>query len=352
VTNATALANAKPRLAFTHYPGCMLITDQPVAGKPLQSPPKLVQLSREGEPLFVSVLGEEVAELFPRLEQVLLEDPGTTGASLFFQLEVKEGTDGLPGALALAQALCQLGKKVALIVDSSNATLFNLVADYVTLIGGLRSKISVVLLDGVQEKMRDEGRSTPLFDCLVAVGRVGRNRNGAYLSRDGADVSEYVDPIDSLFEEAQADPRVTTIGIGSRGNEIGMGKVGERVGETVGDGSEVGCVVESDRLIAVGVANWAGHALAAGLYAVSQCPLHWRYRNQGVDAETPPTLDINDFVNSERFSSTLQYMNSVGVRDGVTGSLDQSVGGVQLSVHLDKMQEMRDIVETIRQRSS
>jgi hypothetical protein len=276
----------------------------------------------------------------------------TTGLPSLPQLEVKEGTDGLPGALALAQALCQLGKKVALIVDSSNATLFNLVADYVTLIGGLRSKISVVLLDGVQEKMRDEGRSTPLFDCLVAVGRVGRNRNGAYLSRDGADVSEYVDPIDSLFEEAQADPRVTTIGIGSRGNEIGMGKVGERVGETVGDGSEVGCVVESDRLIAVGVANWAGHALAAGLYAVSQCPLHWRYRNQGVDAETPPTLDINDFVNSERFSSTLQYMNSVGVRDGVTGSLDQSVGGVQLSVHLDKMQEMRDIVETIRQRSS
>lgn len=36
-------------------------------------------------------------------------------------------------------------------------------------------------------------------------------------------------------------------------------------------------------------------------------------------------------------------MNSVEVRDGVTGSLDQSVGGVSLSHHLDKLQQIRDI---------
>ena len=45
-----------------------------------------------------------------------------------------------------------------------------------------------------------------------------------------------------------------------------------------------------------------------------------------------------------QFTSMLQYMNQVGVRDGVTGSPDQSVGGAPLSVHLNKMQELRDVV--------
>lgn len=37
-------------------------------------------------------------------------------------------------------------------------------------------------------------------------------------------------------------------------------------------------------------------------------------------------------------------MNSMGVRDGITGSLDQSVDGMPLSVHINKMQEIVDIV--------
>ena len=50
---------------------------------------------------------------------------------------------------------------------------------------------------------------------------------------------------------------------------------------------------------------------------------------------------------SLQFSSVLQYMNSLGVKDGVTGSLDQSVGGVPLSVHLNKIQEIRDIIQQL-----
>ena len=115
----------------------------------------------------------------------------------------------------------------------------------------------------------------------------------------GLNCSEFVDPIDSLFEEALADPRVVTVGVGSSGNEVGMGKVASSVREHVEGGSRIGCVVGSDCLIAAGVSNWAGHALAAGLYAVSRCPLHWRYRHRGVNSEIPPTLDIKDFVNSE-----------------------------------------------------
>ena len=246
--------------------------------------------------------------------------------------EIKEGTDGLPGALAVAEALLRLGKNVSLIVDCSNATLFNLVADYMSSTGGLSSKIPVLLLETVREKMAGrgeggggggggggeggggggEGASQPLFDCLVAVGRVGRNENGSYLTSNGDDVSDYVDPIDSLFEKAEGDPWVSTVAVGGSPSEMGVGRVGE-AGRRPG-GSGTGCVVGSDCLVATRVANWAGHALAAGLYAVSHCPLHWRYRNQGIDAETPPTLDINDFVNSERVSCDTDMPITLHVR--------------------------------------
>ena len=225
----------------------------------------------------------------------------TTGFPCNTQYEIKEETDGLPGALAICHALLCLGKEVTLVADESNATLFNLCADYMTSIGGLKSKISVVLLESVREMK--ESSAHPLFDCLLAIERVGPNKDGAYLTMKGRDVAEFVDPIDGLFEEVRGDPRVTTIGIGDGGNEVGMGKVHAAVYEHIPLGSQIGCVVTTDCLIASGVSNWAGHALAAGLYAVSQCPLHWRYRNRGVDAETPPTsLDITDFVNTERVS--------------------------------------------------
>ena len=37
-------------------------------------------------------------------------------------------------------------------------------------------------------------------------------------------------------------------------------------------------------------------------------------------------------------------MNSLGVHDEVTGTLDQSVKGLPLAIHTDKMQEIKDIV--------
>lgn len=169
----------------------------------------------------------------------------------------------------------------------------------------LTSKISVLLLENVQEMIGDMNRSQPVFDCLVAIGRAGRNKDGVYMSTSELDCSKYVNPIDGLFVKALQDPRVLTIGIGASGNEVGMGKVAGAVTEHITGGSKIGCVVSTDYLITAGVSNWGGDALAAGLYAVSQCPLHWRYRNHGVNAETPPTLDINDFVNTERVGSSV-----------------------------------------------
>ena len=57
-------------------------------------------------------------------------------------------------------------------------------------------------------------------------------------------------------------------------------------------------------------------------------------------------VELNFFLSAIllQFSSLLRFMNSVGVRDGVSGTLDQSVDGLPLSVHISKIQEIVEIV--------
>lgn len=78
--------SAEPQVAFTHFPGSMFITDQLASRKPLDSPPRVVQLSRKDAPFFASVLGETTYKLFSGLEQALLEDPGGRGVAHLFQV--------------------------------------------------------------------------------------------------------------------------------------------------------------------------------------------------------------------------------------------------------------------------
>ena len=91
--------------------------------------------------------------------------------------QVKEATDGLPGALAVCHALLSLGKKVTLVVDRSNATLFNLCTEYTSSIGGLNSKISIQLLENVQAAMKakkgneKEKMKGGVYIIIMAVGK-------------------------------------------------------------------------------------------------------------------------------------------------------------------------------------
>ena len=315
----------EPDLAFTQCLG-VFITDEMYPCKPLQSMPEVLRISRDSAPYFASVLGQRSSQLFPELEQALLDDPGHRGVSHLFQesdllratlalshsshvaittgfpchtqYEVKEETDGLPGALAICQALLCLKKQVTLIADTSNAALFQSCVEHMVSVGGLKCAVRVLPLSRARELWEGGSESRPVFDCLLAIERAGRSKDGAYCTMKGRDVSEQVDPVDDLFEEAQKNRLVTTIAIGDGGNELGMGKVYEAVKQHIPLGEEIGCVVGSDFLIVSGVSNWAGYALAAGLYIVSSCPLHWRYRNHGIDAESPPELDISAFLNT------------------------------------------------------
>lgn len=126
-----------PPLAFIHYPGSMFITDLPAEPTPLSADVEIVELVQQ--PFFASVLEYKSIEVISKMEKVILDDPGNRGVAHLFQKsdllksvlllshadrvaittgfpvhkdrEVKEETDGLPGAIAICQALLVLGIK-------------------------------------------------------------------------------------------------------------------------------------------------------------------------------------------------------------------------------------------------
>ena len=314
----------EPRLAFTHYLGNMFITDIQYQPRPQGDQPNIVPLTREGDPFFASIISENKATLFPRLEKIILDDPGKRGVACLFQdgdllkavlalshakkvavttgfpcltdYEVKEETDGLPGALALCQGLLALGKQVTLVSDHRCKALYSSCVNHAVSSGCLPSPVPVLSCDEARALQAQSTMANPAFDCLVAIERAGRASDGTYRTMKAVDISNFVDPIDDLFSGARSNPLVSTVGVGDGGNELGMGKAMAAVKEFVDLGEQIACVIPTDFLIAAGVSNWAGYAISMGLYIASSCPLHWRYCKHGIDAESPPAMAVEQFL--------------------------------------------------------
>ena len=293
----------------------MFITDLPATPVQLQpeETPELVTISPPRAPYYASLLSTTAHLLLTRMEAVVLDDPGqcqvrklrvegdfvkavltlsharsvglTTGFPCLVKHEQKEETDGLPGVLALAQALLVLGKKVVLISDTRNKQLYESCVDHLVATGGLSTAVEVV----PYHQLIEQGRENE-FDCLVSSERCGRTADGTYRSFRTVDLSEYLDPVDDLFLKAQNNPEITTIGIGDRGNELGLGKIVDKVKQVVDNGSTIGCVTPADYVVMAGVSNWGAYGMVAGLHLVSSCPVHRRYQQRGVDIDAPMQL--------------------------------------------------------------
>ena len=65
---------------------------------------------------------------------------------------------------------------------------------------------------------------------------------------------------------------IFSIGVGDGGNELGMGKVLDRIIRDVSHGETIACVTAADYLITAGVSNWGGYAVAVALYLIRMCP--------------------------------------------------------------------------------
>ena len=265
-------------------------------------------------------------------------------------------TDGPLGALFLARVLTALAARVVLATDAFG--LAALQAGLETC--GLEAAIPVVVLPNFErargmtaaEYWETFAEQVGRLTHLVAIERVGpshtsesvRSQPGAtepvverfvaeVRAEDhdrchnmrGLDITTRASPAHRLFEEAHRQmPRITTIGIGDGGNEIGMGKIPwDVIRRNIPRGGRVACRVATDYLIVSGVSNWGAYGLAAGVSLL-----------RGV----APDLRV---FSAEREAELLGIMVERGpLVDGATGRPTRTVDGLGLGRYMEPLRRL------------
>ncbi|MFZ5519233.1 MAG: glutamate cyclase domain-containing protein [Candidatus Zhuqueibacterota bacterium] len=255
-------------------------------------------------------------------------------------------SDGPLGALFLARSLHQLGYQVMLITDALCAPPLHQGLEFF----GIQA-IDVIRFPVIPAN--DNARHARALDgvqCLISLERVGPChtpdsfstqypvRNEALLARfekegpgelaglslnmRGKSVSAFTAPIHVLFEEAPQP--IFTVGIGDGGNEIGMGAIPWHIiSDNIqnGLGGKIACRIPTDATIVAGVSNWAGYAIAAGVFA----------RLTG-------GREFAKFYDASQETKLLEeFCRTKSVVDGVKGIPALSVDGLKWDLHLNIM---------------
>ena len=142
----------------------------------------------------------------------------------------------------------------------------------------------------------------------------------------GVPLDRHTGDLHRLFEEAVADSRLATVGVGDGGNELGMGRVSweELATRLAGEQSgRVPCRVGCDHLVIAGVSNWGAQALAAGVA--------WqRGRLDLLDAHSP----------AAQFRVLEELVRHGPAVDGVSGKATQTVDGLDFARYIAPWEAM------------
>lgn len=234
-------------------------------------------------------------------------------------------TDGPLGAVSLAGALEQLGKKVILVTDQHSGDILQK-----ALLGkGLIIPVEIVPQVEAEDYCRRLlARYRPSH--VVAIERPGRSEQGRCYSMRGDDLTDLVPNTDFLFTLAR-EMGLITIAVGDGGNELGMGKIIPYIKKWIPWGIIIGASVSADYLIIAGVSNWGGHALAAALSVLAgKMLLH----DPAVEAEI------------------LQNMVAAGSVDGCTKRPTLTVDGLSLEYNLEVLNLLRAITADALEREN
>lgn len=182
-------------------------------------------------------------------------------------------TDGPAGAVALARAMI-LGRaiRVVLVTEASAVPVLEGAADALAASEGDRARwradLTVLAFPSDPQAATVEARRLWRAlqpSALVSVEKLGPNAKGVIHNMLGQDVTATQARTDRLFPLAQR-ARVLTVGIGDRGNEIGLGGLLPRAGRCACPcGGSVACVIRAEVPVVAFSSNWGAYGVAAAI---------------------------------------------------------------------------------------
>ena len=174
-----------------------------------------------------------------------------------------------------------------------------------------------------------------ICDLLISCERAGPGKDGKCYTMRGIDMNEkgLIAPLHRLVQEADC----KMISIGDGGNELGMGKVIDKIinNPKILNGDQIGCVVAADYLVAASVSNWGGYALAAAAALA-----HVGEFNSDKSDSIQKWVD-RCLPTEEDEISLLDRCVTAGCRDGVSGKMERTVDGMPLETSLTCLRDIR-----------
>jgi D-glutamate cyclase len=312
------LAEALDRLIALEPPVVPAAVAAPSAGRRRATPfASLYRAARRrvGGPL----AGQAAAALLARLrpgDQVLL----TTGL-VAAGIPCGE-TDGPTGTLVLARALilgCRV--RVTLLAEAAVVPPLQAAADILAAVEGDAPswRRSLALRPFPEDPAAAAFESRALWrrlapTAVLSIEKLGPNDRGVIHTMRGQDVTATQARTDLLFALA-TERGALTVGIGDRGNEIGMGGLAGGVARCQCPcGGRIACALTADVPVVAYTSNWGAHAVAAALAAARGMP-HLLHR---------PAAEAR----------MLRGLVRCGVVDGVTRRREATVDGASLSIQV------------------
>ena len=261
-------------------------------------------------------------------------------------------TDGPPGTIAIAKCILALGKHhhVTIVTDDCNKVVFEAAIGNEEDEAENSHEKNTIQLETFppEQHMKEEDYNrmkliSSQCDLLVACERAGPGSDGKCYTMRGIDMTAkgLIAPLHQIVDMIRNKPqkdqkKVYFIAIGDGGNELGMGKVIDKIrtNPKIPNGNLIGAVTSADYLIAASVSNWGGYALAAACALVKsdmqddegeQNLINW------VGKCVPTTQHEIDL---------LDRCVNAGCRDGVSGKMESTVDGMPLQTSLDCLQKI------------
>jgi hypothetical protein len=182
-------------------------------------------------------------------------------------------TDGPSGTLGLARALI-LGRRARVLLLTEPQVVRVLEAGARTLADAEQEGKGWEARLRIRPFPTDTARAAAASRRLMGVGppaavvsieKLGPNGQGVIHTMRGEDVTRHQARTDLLFPLA-ARHGVLTVGIGDRGNEIGMGGLLGRMARCACScGGSIACAVDARFPVAAFTSNWGAHAVTAAL---------------------------------------------------------------------------------------